>query len=230
MQSLHRVFHHSSILSDVPITLQQHQTISAPFNRLDIIRKALLMRRSEVADEEAVRVLPAQRENSTVAVGHSSVPGDTPLISAIIQGNAARVDDLITAGASITSQNEDGLNSLHEAVLHHADTPILDILLSAGVDPDARDIYGATPLLMAARENDVRSVDFLITYGADINAQDAEGWTSVLVAVANKSPELLRLLLVRGADCSLYGREGAIWDVATECGDLTMISILRDAI
>lgn len=215
--------------SDIPKILQPHQIISPNFNKLDLLRKILFMQTSEVADEEAARMLPALRANQTVAVTHGSVTGDTPLTSAIVKGDAARVDDLITAGASIDRQDEDGLNSLHQAVLHHADTAILDILISAGVDPDEKDRYGSTPLLMGARGNDVRSVDFLITYGADINGQDAEGWTPLLVAVANNSHELLRLLLMRGADCSLYGREGSILDIVAESGDSKSIDILRDA-
>lgn len=187
------------------------------------------MQASKAADEEATKILPAQRTNQSVAIRHIDGTVDTPLTSAIIQGDVARVDDLITTGASVTSQNEDGLNSLHEAVLHQADTTILDILISAGVDPEAKDIYGSTPLLMGARGNDVQTVDFLLTYSADINGQDAEGWTSVLVAVANNSHELLSLLLIRGADCNLSRRESSILDIATEFGDSKTIKILREA-
>jgi hypothetical protein len=151
------------------------------------------------------------------------------LVSAIAEGNATRVDELITAGISLYYQNELGSSCLHEAVLHHASTTVLDILISAGADPDVQDASRATPLLLAVRKNDIRSVDFLLTYGADINIQDAEGWSPLLVSLANNFHELMKLLLSRGAVCSMFTQERSILHVAAMSADVRTMEILSEA-
>jgi ankyrin repeat protein len=179
----------------------------------------------ELKDNKAVLPLPTHGARPNLR-GNT---GKLPLNTAIAAGDATHVDDLINAGASISHQDKYGFNCLHEAVLNQADPVILDILISAGADPDAQDIFGVTPLLMGVKRNDVRSVDVLLTYGANINIQDVDGWTPVLLSVANNFHAILRLLLAREPDCSLYRRGRSIFDIATEFGDLETNKILAAA-
>ncbi|TVR52637.1 MAG: ankyrin repeat domain-containing protein [Spirochaetaceae bacterium] len=73
--------------------------------------------------------------------------------------------------------------------------------LRAGADLDARDRYGLTPLMYAARYN--RSVEvlrLLLDAGADVNARDSDGNTALMSAAgSNENPEITQLLIDAGA-------------------------------
>jgi len=70
---------------------------------------------------------------------------------------------------------------------------ILEALLQAGADPDAR-WDNHTTILMRA---DVNTAQRLLKHGADIHARDSAGYTVLHYA---RSPELIRLFAEKGAD------------------------------
>jgi ankyrin repeat protein len=67
---------------------------------------------------------------------------------------------------------------------------------------------GLTPLIYAARANDVESVKVLLAAGADINQTTAYGWSPLLVATQNRYYKLGAYLLDRGADPNLANKGG----------------------
>ena len=67
---------------------------------------------------------------------------------------------------------------------------------------------GLTPLIYAARANDIESVKVLLAAGADINQTTAYGWTPLLVATQNRYYKLGAYLLERGADPNLGHKGG----------------------
>ena len=67
---------------------------------------------------------------------------------------------------------------------------------------------GLTPLIYAARANDIESVKVLLAAGADINQTTAYGWSPLLVATQNRYYKLGALLLERGADPNLAHKGG----------------------
>jgi ankyrin repeat protein len=67
---------------------------------------------------------------------------------------------------------------------------------------------GLTPLVYAARANDVESVKVLLAAGADINQTTAYGWSPLLVATQNRYYKLGAYLLERGADPNLANKGG----------------------
>ena len=68
-----------------------------------------------------------------------------------------------------------------------------------------------TPLIYAARANDLESVKVLLAAGADINQTTGYGWSPLLVATQNRYYKLGAYLLEHGADPNLaqQGRLGA---------------------
>jgi uncharacterized protein len=65
-----------------------------------------------------------------------------------------------------------------------------------------------TPLIYAARSNDVESVKILLAAGADINQVTGYGWSPLLVATQNRYYKLGAFLLDHGADPNLTNKGG----------------------
>jgi ankyrin repeat protein len=66
---------------------------------------------------------------------------------------------------------------------------------------------GLTPLIYAARSNDIESVKVLLEHGADVNEVSGYGWSPLLVATQNRYYKLGAFLMERGADPNL-GNKG----------------------
>jgi len=67
---------------------------------------------------------------------------------------------------------------------------------------------GLTPLVFAARENDLESTKLLLDAGAPINQVTEYGWTPLLTAVNNRNYQLAKYLLERGADPNIANKGG----------------------
>jgi ankyrin repeat protein len=67
---------------------------------------------------------------------------------------------------------------------------------------------GLTPLIYAARANDIDTVKVLLAAGADINQTTNYGWSPLLVATQNRYYSLGAHLLERGADPNLANKGG----------------------
>jgi cytohesin len=65
-----------------------------------------------------------------------------------------------------------------------------------------------TPLVYAARANDIESVKVLLDAGADINQTTGYGWSPLLAATQNRYYKLAAYLLDRGADVNLANTGG----------------------
>jgi ankyrin repeat protein len=67
---------------------------------------------------------------------------------------------------------------------------------------------GLTPLIYAARANDIESVKVLLAAGADINQTTNYGWSALLVATQNRYYKLGAYLLEHGANPNLANKGG----------------------
>jgi uncharacterized protein len=65
-----------------------------------------------------------------------------------------------------------------------------------------------TPLIYAARANDLESVKVLLDAGVDVNQQSGYGWSPLLVATQNRYYTLGAYLIERGADVNLANHGG----------------------
>ncbi|MBI3468740.1 MAG: ankyrin repeat domain-containing protein [Planctomycetes bacterium] len=92
-----------------------------------------------------------------------------------------------------------GGTPLHAAVLGgHKD--VLQVLLAAGGDPNARDDEGQTPLDLAVGANRPDLVAALLAAGANVNARNDAGWTTLHLAASGNLAGVAKLLLQGGAD------------------------------
>lgn len=90
----------------------------------------------------------------------------------------------------------------------HGDAQAVRALLAQGVNIEARNASGATPLLVATHHNQVQAAQALIEAGADVNAKDHIQDSPYLYAGARGHQAILKLTLAHGADVTSLNRYG----------------------
>jgi ankyrin repeat protein len=86
---------------------------------------------------------------------------------------------------------------------------LVELLLKAGADINAKTNGGDTALVIAAKFCRTGITELLLNAGAEVNAKDKEGSTALMMAASNRSKETVKLLLDRGADVHAKDNVGA---------------------
>ena len=135
---------------------------------------------------------------------------------AIFDGNIEKFDALVREGRvdahAITAV--DHWNLLHRALVSVTNPPkpeIIQRLIGLGVDVNARDRYGNTPLHYAAREKVPEVIKLLLDAGAEIDPVNRDGLTPLRLMLSSKPVNLkaVGLFLARGADVDQKVEGGA---------------------
>ena len=92
-----------------------------------------------------------------------------------------------------------------EDAVRRGDTEIVRDLLARGVDPNARDRYGQTGVMLAAHGGHLTTVLLLIEQGADLNVTAKYGLSAVMLAVVAGHEEVALALARAGADLTARG-------------------------
>lgn len=129
---------------------------------------------SALGDLEAVRNwIGGNRE----LVSAFAADGFYPLGLAAFFGHRAIVEFLLKNGADVrlSARNTQKVTALHGAVARR-DVEIVEMLLEAGADPNARQERGFAPLHDAAANGSAALVELLLKYGAlaDVKADDGK--------------------------------------------------------
>jgi ankyrin repeat protein len=144
--------------------------------------------------------------------------GTTPLMQAVLYGDADSVKFLLEQGADPNIRNDAGATALMWAVDDLAKTRLL---VEHGADVNARSEDARTPLLIAAgRFANTEVVKLLLERGADLAAKspDLRGYQTVLSEAARTGDEsLLRLLIERGANVKGAGVVALFNAARTDC-------------
>ena len=78
---------------------------------------------------------------------------------------------------------------------------MVDRLLAAGANSNAKLLNGETVLMTCSRTGEPKAVQALLAHGAKVNEKEtAHDQTALMWAAAEKHPEVVRLLLAAGAD------------------------------
>lgn len=109
---------------------------------------------------------------------------------------------LLDAGADIVeAEPKYRSNSLHLAANKSSNPKVIEALLAAGADLNARNYLGETALIMAVMSNpETRVVSALIKAGADVNARDYQGHSVLEYAKAAQRTYIINQLKKLGAN------------------------------
>ena len=131
-------------------------------------------------------------------INSANKAGYTPLMFASAYNTPEVVKFLIANGADTKAKAYiQDLNALHIASLFNPKPDVIDTLLSAGMDIEAKTENGSTPLLLAASDNrNLEVVGRLATKGADRTVYDQKGRTAlkfVEARIRGEGDEYLRI-------------------------------------
>jgi ankyrin repeat protein len=141
------------------------------------------------------------------AEGHWTGPG---LFHAIKSQKVSTVKIFLDAGTDANSRDEDRKTPLMSAVSNTKGETIVMMLLDAGVDVHAEDLYSETTLHYGLHESKIGVLKALINSGADVNkgcVWKIFGKTALMYAVVQGLPSAVEVLLEGGAhpdSCSLW--------------------------
>ncbi|KAH7178537.1 ankyrin repeat-containing domain protein [Fusarium sp. MPI-SDFR-AT-0072] len=103
--------------------------------------------------------------------------------------------------------SEVATTKVHEAILQCAG--LQEALQEQPWAINTIDDTGYSPLYLATRRNQVRSMEVLISVGADVNQQSYNGLTPLMLAVILENVESVKLLLKSKSNVNLCNDEGA---------------------
>ena len=115
---------------------------------------------------------------------------------------------IINHGADVNAKNKYNATALMKACLGSS-VDAIDVLLSAGADPDIIDIDANTWLYYAADGNCSREVlQAIINHGADVNAKCKDNATALMRACGKGSIDAINVLLSAGSDPNIVDKYG----------------------
>lgn len=80
--------------------------------------------------------------------------------------------------------------------------------LATGMDPDVKDNYDATALMLAAKDGHVRVAQVLLDKGANVNAQSFDLVTALMAAAYAGHADIVEMFLAAGADYNMCSSSG----------------------
>ena len=113
------------------------------------------------------------------------------LMNASKNGDLERVMRLYKKKRANTVHN--GYTPLLVAAMYGR-TEVVRFLCHAGVDVNARDMFGNTPLAFAAADGNIEILTILCDWGADLHAKDDRECSALMTALKNEEYDAVKLL------------------------------------
>ena len=156
--------------------------------------------------------------------------GETPIFFAM-KANSVSTIRLFADNKRIDLDARDKLGNsvLHTGVTHMADNATL-VLFGYGIDKEAQNLAGKTPLGEAVSQNRRGMIRLYLENKANVNAADARGITILIDSVKKKNYENVKMLLDAGASAELQSVDGkTAFHEAVLGGNITMIKLVKSA-
>ena len=132
-------------------------------------------------DLKVLKCIISQSDDPHVLVNETGARGRTALHVAVHSSNLRMAKTLISCGAIVNAQDEDGETPLHFSVGAPMTTLLLD---EANANPNIPNIDGIVALHLAVRRRDVGSVRTLLQHQAQVDTADNIRWFTPLHLIA----------------------------------------------
>ena len=140
-----------------------------------------------------VEGLQAAFEINPQIISQVSSDGFTLLHYGCFFGHFGLVKWLITKGSQLDANTPQKIRPIHSAVAAKA-TPIVQLLLASGADPNVKQLGGFTPLMSAAKHGELDIIAALLSHGARTTLKDDQGFTARDMALAEKQMAAVQLI------------------------------------
>ncbi|SFG98203.1 FOG: Ankyrin repeat [Desulfotomaculum arcticum] len=127
----------------------------------------------------------------------------------VVQGGLVNMGDTVL---TYKFNKEDFLKCCQEGI-----NTMVQVFLNEKMDPNATDMYGATALMLAARNGHADVVRMLLDKGAGLNASSHDGITALMIAAYMGHALTVKMLLAAGSDPDMRSESG-----------LTALSLARE--
>lgn len=132
-------------------------------------------------DFKSVKYILSHSDDPHVLVNEAGANGRTALHVAVHSSNLRIAKMLISSGAIVNAQDDDGETPLHFSVGAPMTTALLD---EAHANPNIPNVDGIVALHLAVRRRDVGSVRALLHHNAQVNVADNIRWFTPLHLIA----------------------------------------------
>lgn len=140
--------------------------------------------------------------------GRALTSRELELLRSIELGEIAHAKELLVAGVSANTKDQQGWTPLMLTALHNH-IPLIPVLSAYGADPNAQNVKGTTALMLAANNGHREMVRVLLDRGACVNTKTTGGWTALMYAAWKGHSAIVSDLLQAAADPTL--RDSQRW-------------------
>ncbi len=131
----------------------------------------------------------------------------TAFHNAVLEGNLAKVRQLVESGTDVDTKDEFGCTPSYWA-LSAGQKKVFAYLLSQGADVTAKTNDGCTLLHQACKAGFTEIVKQLIAKGVEVDAKPDSGNTPLKIAARAGHKEIVKLLIANGADVNVTAKNG----------------------
>lgn len=143
------------------------------------------------------------------AVDDVDANGDTALSWAVRRRDSGSVKQLLLCGSDPGHVDSSSRQTPLHLAVWLGDVAVVQLLLAAKVDVNSKDIWGATPLSLAAcNHEDNKIMELILAHGASIECQNNDGFRPLHYAAYYNRPASLRILLDRSANINAATKSG----------------------
>ena len=154
--------------------------------------------------------------------------GRQPLHQATQNEHTLTVKLLLTKGAEVNAQDENGITPLFIAA-QKGNADIVSLLLDSEADTSLNTFESCRqPIHQAAQEGHLKVVDLLVSKEADVSAEEKDGATPLWLAAQDGHSSIVSFLLERGAKADTSAKDSGRRPIhqAVQGGHLKVIEML----